>query len=242
VGNANASLIMTCCRANDGLILKPDRPATTMDAAFASVFTAKEVAADLPIANVASTYSTHVAGGSPIRWQYVMAMTLAQPFTVRFTDLGPSFGVTNYVAFDYFNPLAGGPYVNASSPHVIQTGQGVPGAPSDALAMRYHVLAPVLPGTGGWVVLGELGKVVPMSVLRVTSFTTTASGFSATVAAASSGATETVTYAVIPPAGSRAAAAMMPSSGAGVATVVCTLRAGAAATLTCASASGCTCA
>ncbi len=36
VGGTNASLVMQTCRAGDGLLLRPDRPATTVDSAFVS--------------------------------------------------------------------------------------------------------------------------------------------------------------------------------------------------------------
>ena len=231
VGSTNASLVMAACRAGDGLLLKPDRPATTMDAAFAAVFGAAPRApggaagADLAVPNVASTFSTHGYNTpAPLRWHYVYALSLRAAFTVSFDDLGPSFNVSEYLAYDFFAPLAGGTRVSPAAPLVLQTGQGVPGAPAGSVPTRYHVLAPMLPS--GHVLLGEVGKVAAMSRQRVSDFTATVDGFSMTVSAA---AAETVVFAVLAP------------GAASVSTVACEFAGPGAATLLCDALGGCTC-
>lgn len=237
IGSANVSLIMSCCRAGDGLILKPDRPATTPDVAFSYAINATSssyAGGDLSVPNVTSTYSTHGYAGSspsgPLRWHYVLAVLLSEPFTMALDDLGPRWNTSAYVAFDYWNPLAGGALVDASHPLVIATGQGLPSPASDSFDQRYTILAPVLPS--GHVLLGELGKVATMSTQRVSDFAATAAaGFTATVTAA---AAETATFAVVPPGS---------ESGAGVVTVACAFQAAGTLTLACGAGGGaCTCA
>jgi hypothetical protein len=197
IDHLNASLTMTCCRAGDGLILKPDRPATTPDAAFwAAAFNASAPPrGDFPLVNVSTTYSTQGYGtaGGPLRWHYVLAIDLPAPFMLTFADLGPSWGVSQYVAYDYWAPLGGGlAVVDADYPHVIPTGQGLPSPAEGAFPQRYHVLAPVLPS--GHVLYGELGKVAPASAQRLSNLVATADGFTAIVTAATA---ENVTYAYV---------------------------------------------
>lgn len=255
---------MTCCRPGDGLILKPDRPAFTLDSVFASLFPSSEnyqgvkkqgslrsssssansaavsSTGDFNIPNVASTYSTQgYQLGNPMRWHYVYSMSLAAPFTINFADIGPSFGVTSYAVADYFNLMGGAvATLDAATPFVLQTGQGNPWAPKDAITVRYYILAPVIP-ENGWVLLGEVGKVTTVSSLRVSEFVSEPTGFGATV---TSVAAETITFAVIPPSGSPAAASMVTND-AGVSTVVCTMPGGKyIATLACKTTGGCSCA
>lgn len=232
IGHLNVSLVMTCCRAGDGLILKPDRPATTPDAAlWAAAFnsSAPPRGGDFPLANVSTTYSTHGYGspGGPLRWHYVLAIDLTAPFTLTFADLGPSWGVAQYVAYNYWAPLGGGmAVVDAGHPHVIPTGQGLPSPAADSFPQRYHVLAPVLPS--GHVLFGELGKVASASAQRLSGVAATADEFTATVTAATA---ENVTYAYV----NAGADPLSPPS-----TALCRFTGAGMATLKC-SASGCAC-
>lgn len=237
VGLANVSLLLTAARAGDGMLLKPDRPAFTVETAFAGVVATRGG----PLLNVSSTFSTHGPPGAQVRWHYVLAVWLPAPFSMRASDLpAPPGGTpaTSYLAFDYFAPLSGGTPVDGAAPLVLQPGQGVPGAPADAVPTRYAVLAPVLPASG-WVLYGDVGKAVPASRQRLANLTDAAGGFDVVVA--SSSAEAAVTLAVVPPAGSPAAAALRANA-AGVATVTCAPVGGADVTLSCRTQGGCTCA
>ena len=99
---------------------------------------------------------------------------------------------------------------------------------------RYFVAAPSLPG--GWTLLGEVGKIVPISAQRVSGFALVPAangydGFSLTVSTAASGTAETsISYYV--------------SQGTAAATVVtCDMTGKTHAQLTCSSSrGGCSCA
>lgn len=249
IGYTNASLIMRTCRAGDGLILKPDRPAHAVGAALAAVFNMSESASGTYILpNVTQTYSTHgpaaAGGGDPQawRWHYVLAVSLQADFELPAADLGPAFNASErgYAVFDWFNMGAGpvGTIGGANgSAYTIPTGQALPSPPGGAHDVRYLLVAPLLPG--GWVLLGETAKLVPMSTLRTTNFTAIAdgpagAGFTATVLTSPTGPGASlegsVAYQVLPPG----AAAPI--------TVICPASGGTPATLSCFEAGGCACA
>ena len=169
IGYTNASLVMSTVRG-DGVTLKPDRPATTMDAALMNIFSS----GDVP--DVRSTWTAY--GGSPsYRWNYVLSTRLEKNFTFTLEDLGAG----PLALFDYFNTGAGpqGVLTNPTDIFTIPTGQGQPSAPAKAHDIFYFVGVPQLPG--GWWLYGEAGKIVSMSKQRVPELTTLADGFSASV-------------------------------------------------------------
>lgn len=233
IGFTNASLIMSTCRAGDGLILKPDRPAHAVGAALNAIFTMpSSTSGSYILPNVTHTYSTHgPSDGSQVwRWHYVLAVSLQGPFVLPASDLGPAFNASagGYQVFDFFN-IGGGPIatISGSGSYTIQPGQAMPSAPAGSHDLRYLVLAPVLPG--GWVVVGEAGKLVPMSTLRTSNFSASAgtgngSGFTATVETASS--TEEVVYAVWAPGAPAVEKVTCPAGGSGKATLSCDDKAG----------------
>lgn len=170
-----------------------------MDAAIrAAVFNApSHTRGDIQVQSLTSTYSTHTDGSAPgsmYRWHYVLAADLPTALTLTYADLpGAStaaFTPTSYTIVDWFNPLgaATGAILDQTHNWTVPTGQGQPGAPANALPIRYFLLAPKLPG--GWTLLGETAKFAPMSAQRLSSFTTLAAGdgFTVVVTAANSGA------------------------------------------------------
>jgi hypothetical protein len=225
IGATNASLVMSTVRG-DGLTLQPDRPATTMDAAFLTLFQGQSVP------DVRSTWCAH--DGHALRWHSVLATQLSAPFSFTASDLGPSGSATAYAVFDWFNPSAGAlailPLPESGKSFTIPTGQGQPSAPATAHSVRYYIVAPELPG-GFWL-FGEQGKVVTASHQRIYHFVQNAGdGFTATVIG-SAGEPNGVTFLV---AG--------PKDGGKLSPVVCPSAEGKMATLTCsAAADKCTCA
>lgn len=195
--------------------------------------------------NVTHTYSAHGPAGGPAawRWHYVLAVSLQRPFTLPAADLGPPLDAAagGYAVFDWFALGGGGPVgaLAANGSYTIPTGQGLPSPPAGAHALRYLLVAPVLPG--GWVLLGEAGKLVPMSRLRTSNVTVHAggpagAGFSAAVVTSPGTGGERVTYAVLPPPGAGGATGTTPLA------VACPDKGGADAALACFVATGCDCA
>ena len=173
VGLSNATLIAITHRP-DGLLLRPDAPAVTIDAA---IVAAKANGGALPYVTRAHTE----LGG--FRWFFVLAADLTAPFDVVPSTLGPTAaGVTAYAVVDWLGvaPVA---VVPATARYTLPTGQGWPHAGPKAIPFRYVVFAPVLPASG-WALLGELAKGVPVASQRLSNFASTASGFSVDVASA----------------------------------------------------------
>ena len=213
LGFTNASLVLSTVRA-DGLTLQPDRPATIDDAALLAVV---ETGA-LP--NVRTT-STALGGYA---WHFALAVDLRAPFALPVPRGHADSAATAYAAFDWFAP--GAPYavVPANGTVSLRAGQTQPSAPARALDVAYTTLVPQLPG--GWWLVGEKGKVVPVSRQRLSAFAPLADGFSVAVAT--------------PAAGERVVLLVAPASGA-VAEVACPFKAAGAATLRC-SGGACACA
>jgi hypothetical protein len=265
LGGINATLIMSTCRAGDGLLLRPDKPITTVDSAFAaavwgapgwgaprpapvpavpvttgegSIVVGTPFAGDLTVPDVLMTHSAH--GHGAWRWHYLLAVRLPGPYPLPWSDLGDTGAATEYAVVDWFNPGAGATPFPAGGTYTIAQGTGQPSAPANAHTLRYFVLAPVLPG--GWVLVGEAGKITTMAHQRTTNVTTTAAGFTATVHTAQ--AETSVTYWVVVPAAARAAVAAAGGhvdAVTGAMPVTCATSRGLDATLACAG-NGCTCA
>ena len=141
IGTTDVPLLMKTCRS-DGLLLKPDKPATPIDRWFL---------ADGPQGEVWDAETTF--GYS--QWHYVLAADLAAPFDLRADDLrsqsssivfDPTTGVTD--SFDAAHPLA-----LAVFPH-----------PPGVVPFTYRVIAPR--AANGWAFLGETGKFVTVSRQR----------------------------------------------------------------------------
>ena len=142
VGGANVSLIMSTCRAGDGLLLKPDRPATTMDAVFTSAvftFAPPGTRGDVHVDHLTSTYATLTdpASSATYRWHYIHATAIQHNHMINWSDLGHAFNATAHSVVDWFHLGGAGTLINASSAgFTIVTGQGQPGAPANALPTR----------------------------------------------------------------------------------------------------------
>merc|ERR1711964_730256 len=134
----NATRVKATCRS-DGMVLKPDRPATTTDACFLS---------GDPKCTVYHTYSD-VQGLGRAHYYYNnddKAMTAAEVYLTA---------SKNYIVRDWYSGKVS--YL----------------ADSNSVAAGYegHVYAVVSPVVGGWTLLGEVDKYVPLSSTRFTSVT-----------------------------------------------------------------------
>ena len=195
---------MSTVRA-DGITLQPDRPATIADAALLAVIST----GSLPNVRTTST----VLGG--FAWHFALAVDLEHDFVLP-VDQGGASGATTYAAFDWFSPATPFAVVPSDGSITVHAGQQQPSAPSHALPISYTTLVPQLPG--GWWLVGEKGKVVPVSAQRLSAFAPLADGFSVSVATPV--AAEAVTFLIAPASGK-------------VAETACTYSATGAATLTC---------
>ncbi|KJE90013.1 hypothetical protein CAOG_001397 [Capsaspora owczarzaki ATCC 30864] len=153
IGYADPDVILRTCRATDGLLFKPDRPAIPLDSTYRVGF------ANASTVNVIETESDFEG----VRWHYVLATEIAQPFNVTLAELQEP-NQREFLAFDYFDIGAGGVRVTQQEPLVITT-PNVLSDPANAVPMRYTVLAPVLPRSG-WTLLGEALKYVTASRQR----------------------------------------------------------------------------
>lgn len=183
-GAMNASLVMRSCRA-DGVLLRADKPATVLDAAWSASFD------DLVPRRVEGAFTDI----GTLRWSYILSLNLDDPFSLAVTDLGGPATVPSaeFVACDFGRGCAEGPWTALS---VAAGPLKLPACPQvDDLTpgWGYRVVAPVLPS--GWVLLGEVEKIVPVSGRR---FLTVASGVAPApeleaVVAAATGETVVVT-------------------------------------------------
>jgi hypothetical protein len=167
IGFTNATLVMSTVNAA-GLTLQPDRPATTNDRAFLNSLAPaarRRGAASAPIVERLST--THTTYGNA-SWHYILAVDLHDGVELFLGDLGSLGAATRTVAlFDYFYPSAAAAILRDATPatsFTVPKGQGQPSAPAAAKAIRYWIAVPQLPG--GWFLLGEAGKIVPMRCVQ----------------------------------------------------------------------------
>eukprot|EP01090_Pellita_catalonica_P002759 TRINITY_DN12359_c0_g1_i1.p1 TRINITY_DN12359_c0_g1~~TRINITY_DN12359_c0_g1_i1.p1 ORF type:complete len:705 (+),score=113.09 TRINITY_DN12359_c0_g1_i1:109-2115(+) len=198
IDHINATIVNATCRA-DGLILKPDKPATALDKAFMQF----DFSAMPRSIQVWSTFTALDEGA--LVWSYILAAELEDTFTVTTADLdvkGHDFVVYEYLAFVSGNNSNVGLF-NDHTPLVIDAMMPsfVPeealamknplytaidseepfisdrygdshsvGAPPKKVDFKYYVVAPILPG--GWAILGEISKYVVVSKQRFSSVVT----------------------------------------------------------------------
>jgi hypothetical protein len=144
IGGTNASLVMMTCRAGDGLLLKPDRPAQLMDLAFRLAAFGGSGAGEasgqrraeeeeeeengeaaeqglrgpvgLPLPELTQAWSAH-GPGKAWRWHYILAANLSSAVSLGFQDLGPALAAEQggFLAFDFFSVRQGSPGAALSS-------------------------------------------------------------------------------------------------------------------------------
>lgn len=132
----NKSLVLRSCRA-DGVLLRTDKPATVLDAAWAAAFD------DLTPRHVNGAF-TQIGS---FRWSYVHGINLGAPFDVTSVDLCPECGVETYIACEFGTGCMKGPYFEVTD----RGGLTLPARPQvDDLTpgWSYFIVAPVF--ESGW--------------------------------------------------------------------------------------------
>jgi len=163
IGFLDEKVVMSTCRS-DGVLLKPDVPATTMDLVYKVAFEASQPV----IYQLTSTYSTHkanVAGKQvSLTFHYVLAVDTTRAFIITPADLSVDAAYT-YLA--YQQNKTGLKTFGHSNSLVI------PALPSNVSATyQYWVLAPQIAAAGKFVytLLGEQDKYVACSTLRFSNW------------------------------------------------------------------------
>lgn len=180
INASNRSLIMMTCR-EDGLLLKPDRPATSID----SYWMVRAFGNSVPRVNGPRgelwTTETTISG---ITWMYAFGTMLDETYNLMLDELlvnANNWGERNskrsswlatparFVAYDFIK--------GANSVHLFSDGRSHRKsnlqeqqtlrfkAGIDYGAASYYVVAPIL--TNGWAVLGETAKFVPIAKQRI---------------------------------------------------------------------------
>jgi len=209
IGMFNAVNIMATTRA-DGVLIKPDVPATPLDIIFKSTFSDKKFLLD----TLSHTYSTHSAtfsfsgnfdtsadnsvGNSfinskaaSISWHYLLVANTDRQYTILPSDLGNS-DTGNYFIFNYF---AGA--TKTISPFNSQKPLMAPILPHKGTSANYlyYVIAPSLSVNGlGYTLLGETSKFITASAQRITLISVDSSAGSVTLTVGFSGVPQEIVH------------------------------------------------
>jgi hypothetical protein len=181
-GAMNRSLLMRSCR-EDGVLLRPDKPATAIEQSFAASFQ------DLKPRHVWGTFSQ--VGSA--RWTYILSLNLDEPLSVPMATLDDSWS-GGWVAFEGWHGIAHGDFLPIDTTGDIK----IPASPQISVMTLGHSLwkvAPVL--SSGWVFLGEEDKLMGVSRRRKLTWTVGATTLTLSLVAAPG---ETVKLAVLGPA------------------------------------------
>ena len=171
IGSSNRSLIMTTCR-EDGVLLKPDRPAFPPGAMFLKRLRGA--------GEVQLTFSTLTIGSISMRWGFLLSFAMGKAVELSMLQLGVDEKVETGVAWSRKNlePLG-----VASGESLRRYG---PGLPELSLPMQeaasgrgccswglytYWRTAPTSCGGTGWTLLGELDKLISISAQRIVAVT-----------------------------------------------------------------------
>ena len=156
IGMTNAALVKRSCD-DDGKLLQPSKPATAVD----SLFLRRAFSNESVLEEVWATYS-NVSG---FVWAHVFVADVMNPWVIPASDIGiSSTGVAYRVPYKPWNETAVA--VNLYSPS-----QGLKIEAVGEGGMDLWHITSALPGSNGWVLLGELSKWVPMSPDRFTAVT-----------------------------------------------------------------------
>ena len=245
----NATLAAAAC-ARDGTLLHPSRPATPLDATFLpskplGAQGSIETASYGPAANGAATHAAVAANADADANANVNANAPSPPWwhAIAVSGVGSPGRERSIAPGELWPPVSGaavwwhGPAPGAGAGGGCAVGAPVAGclfpfsaaAPARVAAAAgevelFHV-APVLPG--GWVVLGETRKVVPVAAARFASIKPLAGGGLSLRLVGSEGEHVEVLFGQVGSGGSAAAAAavvasrtvVLPASGAATVTI-----------------------
>eukprot|EP01047_Picozoa_sp_COSAG01_P010865 COSAG01_NODE_469_length_16584_cov_10.725265_11_plen_306_part_00 len=186
VGSANVTLLSRLYRA-DGVLLKPTRPVTAIDAQLLhSVWSSTAVGAgtgETPGA-AGQLYSTHsIISG--YRWSFVTGVSMAESFVLKPEHIAlPKNKTTKWISYAYnFGQRSDWKRhimdIQVVSSVVIPQKAGHPytgpltfrASSLDLPSVQYQVIVPVF--GNGLALLGELGKLVPVSPGRISSVAAT---------------------------------------------------------------------
>jgi len=157
IGYLSKVNLMQTCRS-DGVLLKPDAPAKTMDIVFSSGFTGP-----IQLYNLSHTFSRQTLkddnGTQNIHWHYILAANTEIDFTIRNEDIGEPMRA-QFLVFDYFvNPTMLQPF-STSNPLLIK---GLHPPDADNVVFKYYVIVPQL---SGYTLIGERDKFAVASTQR----------------------------------------------------------------------------
>eukprot|EP00053_Salpingoeca_punica_P027614 m.25231 g.25231 ORF g.25231 m.25231 type:complete len:316 (-) comp9717_c0_seq1:39-986(-) len=145
IGFSNVSLIMMSC-AEDGALLQPDKPATSMD----SMFTYKAFGTGVD----GQLWSTYTALEF-VYVSYVLAVNVSTPYLLLPHELGYN-DQDQLLVFEANSTRTLRPF-SSSSPITIN--------PCDKLSFQFYTIVPVL--SNGWALVGETSKWVSVSNTRL---------------------------------------------------------------------------
>ena len=192
-GDSNATLLLRSIRS-DGLILQPDKPATSIDASFTTALGAPRKLQG----HIWSTYAeVDVIPGIPLKlpWHYVLSIDVKLPWQLQVEDFYPPLAMTGarggvarrwhaahrpracldgQLAVKSGCVLGPSAVAEADLPRILNDRPVM--VANDTHQFDLLQLAPVL--ENGWVLLGELGKYVSVSRKRFPRVTATAAGIS----------------------------------------------------------------
>jgi len=162
IGYLSLENIMQTTRA-DGLLLKPDVPARTMDWTFSQGFLSRPT-----LLNLTSTYSNHILQtaktNTSVNWYYIFAADTLQQIQLDPSTLGETDG--NYYVFDYFQTPTGLSKFSSLNPLVIPALHPT----GNTVSFKYYV---VFQAMGNYTLIGERHKFAGASKQRFNSITQT---------------------------------------------------------------------
>lgn len=163
IGYTNATVVMQTCAA-DGTLLKPDKPATSLDVTFLANGGVQgelwSTHSSLPTANSSAPFLT---------FYYVFAV-LDAPFRLLPQHLGiQDVGNQKWVIYEWNSIRPDNPNsMDSIQPFSASQPLNIPPSATNpttgVIDFHYYRAAPVL--SNGWIVLGEWNKFVPLSTQR----------------------------------------------------------------------------
>ena len=149
IGYVDKSLILKVCRA-DGLLLKPDKPATPLDKCF------------MPDGPSGDVWDTYVRLGGK-QWHYLLVANQPMPCEITLADLGLA---SSYVVLDSDS----GKLATFDATNHLVVGPMTSERPDRVMPFRYFIMAPR--DETGIAFLGEIDKFITVSRERFTAIST----------------------------------------------------------------------
>ena len=181
LGYTNASLVRSTC-ASDGLLLKPSLPLAAIDRTFSvgSPSGAASSSVGPPVPAGGHVWATHTRVGSATYtegiWYSVLAITVHSEWSLLRSDLWPPLDEDADVVVWDWGDVSSARLVKANTSELasLQTAPAPPlpaePTPRPVFDFTYKLVAPMIPTSGGWALLGEPDKLTPVSEQRQWSF------------------------------------------------------------------------